>query len=188
MTTLYFVRHAQPNYENHNDLTRELSPKGLEDRHRVTRLLADVPVDAVLSSPFKRAVDTVQPLADSRGLPVRTVEDFRERRIADTWIEDFAAFCQAQWADFDYKLADGESLREVQNRSIAVLQAVLREYPDQTVIIGTHGTALSTIINHYNPAFGYADFEKIRMLMPWVVRFTFSGERCTSIEYIDVFT
>ena len=27
MTTVYFVRHAQPNYENHDDLTRELTEK-----------------------------------------------------------------------------------------------------------------------------------------------------------------
>lgn len=28
MTNVYFVRHAQPNYENHDDLTRELTEKG----------------------------------------------------------------------------------------------------------------------------------------------------------------
>jgi len=30
MTTVYFVRHAQPNYENHDDMLRELTAKGLE--------------------------------------------------------------------------------------------------------------------------------------------------------------
>ena len=28
ITNVYFVRHAEPNYENHNDLLRELTPKG----------------------------------------------------------------------------------------------------------------------------------------------------------------
>ena len=28
MTTVYFVRHAEPNLMNHDDLTRELSAKG----------------------------------------------------------------------------------------------------------------------------------------------------------------
>ena len=36
MTNVYFVRHAQPNYENHDDLTRELTEKGLQDRKLVT--------------------------------------------------------------------------------------------------------------------------------------------------------
>ena len=30
MTTVFFVRHAEPNYDNHNDMIRELSSKGLQ--------------------------------------------------------------------------------------------------------------------------------------------------------------
>lgn len=188
MTTLYFVRHAQPNYENHDDLTRELSPKGLQDRCLVHNLLADVPVDAVLSSPFMRAVDTVAPLAESRGLPIRTVDDLRERRVDSCWIEDFNAFAKAQWTDFDYRLSDGESLRQVQERCVAALEDILREYAGQTVVIGSHGTALSCIINHYAPAFGYDEFQRIRGLMPWVVRFAFESTACKKIISIDPFT
>ena len=36
MTKIYFVRHAQPNYNNHDARLRELTPKGLEDRKKVT--------------------------------------------------------------------------------------------------------------------------------------------------------
>lgn len=39
MTNVSFVRHAQPNYENHDDLTRELTEKGLQDRKLVTELM-----------------------------------------------------------------------------------------------------------------------------------------------------
>ena len=39
MTNVYFVRHAQPNYENHDDPTRELTEKGLQDRKLVTELM-----------------------------------------------------------------------------------------------------------------------------------------------------
>ena len=187
MTTVYFVRHAQPNFANHDDLTRELTAKGMEERHLVESLLADVQVDAVLSSPYRRAVDTVQPLADARGLAIRTVADFRERRVDSCWIEDFNSFCRAQWADFDYKLTDGETLRQVQQRNIAALEAVLEEFAGQTVVIGSHGTALSTIVNHFDPTFDHADFEKIRGLMPWVVRFTFEGMDCVDITSYDVF-
>ena len=188
MTTLYFVRHAQPNYDNHNDLTRELSSKGLNDRRLVCDWLADVPVNAVLSSPYKRAVDTVSPLAEGRGLPIRTIDDLRERRIDSCWIEDFNAFCQAQWENFDYRLSDGESLGQVQKRCVPAVEAILREYAGQTVVIGSHGTALSCIINHYAPAFGYKDFQRIRGLMPWLVRFTFEGASCREIISIDPFT
>ncbi len=188
MTTVYFVRHAQPNYDNHNDLTRELTEKGLADRKLVTAFLMDKDIHAVLSSPFHRSIDTVKDFADTRGLTITTVEDFRERRIDSVWIEDFNAFCAQQWADFTYKLSDGESLGEVQTRNIAALNRVLAEYEGKNIVIGSHGTALSTIINYFDPSFGHAEFEAIRALMPWIVKFSFEGKKCTAIEKIDVFS
>ena len=49
MTTVYFVRHAQPNYSNHDDLSRELTEKGLRDCALVTEFLSDKDITAVLS-------------------------------------------------------------------------------------------------------------------------------------------
>lgn len=187
MTTIYFVRHAEPNYENHDDRTRELSPKGMKDRKLVTKFLSDKQVDVVLSSPYKRAVDTVSEFAESRNLAICTVEDFKERRVDSEWIEDFLSFSKAQWEDFDYKLSDGECLREVQERNIRALNCVLEEYRDRTIAVGSHGTALSTIINYYDRQFGYQEFDRIRALMPWIVRFTFDGKRCVDMEQYDLF-
>ncbi len=187
MTTIYFVRHAEPNYENHDDRTRELSPKGMEDRKLVTKFLSDKRVDVVLSSPYKRAIDTVGEFAESQNLAICTVEDFRERRVDSEWIEDFLSFSKAQWEDFDYKLSDGECLREVQERNIRALNCVLEEYRDRTIAVGSHGTALSTIVNYYDRRFGYREFERIRALMPWIVRFTFDGKRWVDMEQYDLF-
>lgn len=187
MTTVYFVRHAEPNYMNHDDLSRELTPKGLEDSKLVTRFLADKGVDIVFSSPYKRARDTVRDFAEAFGLRIHIEDDFRERKVDSVWIEDFTSFCKRQWSDFDYKLSDGETLRETQTRNVAALNRILREHRDHTIVIGTHGTALSTIIHFYDPRFSYADFEKIRGLMPWIVKFTFEDDKCMAIEPYNLF-
>ena len=187
MTTVYFVRHAQPNYENHDDMLRELTAQGMEDRKMVTRFLSDKNVDMVLSSPFHRSVETVRHFADSKGLEIGIVEDFRERRIDSVWIEDFNGFCKKQWEDFSYKLSDGESLSEVQKRNIAALNQVLKDYAGKTIVVGSHGTALSTIVNYYDNSFGYAEFEKIRGLMPWVVEFNFDGLECVWLKQYNLF-
>jgi len=187
LTTVYFVRHAQPNYENHDDMLRELTAKGLEDRKLVTMFLEDKNVDVVLSSPFHRSVDTVRHFADSKGLGIGIIDDFRERRIDSVWIEDFNSFCKKQWEDFTYKLSDGESLSEVQKRNILALNQVLKEHAGKTIVIGSHGTALSTIVNYYDNSFGYAEFEKIRGLMPWVVEFSFDDQKCVGIKQFNLF-
>ena len=187
MTNVYFVRHAQPNYSNHDDLTRELTEKGLEERKLVTAFLQDKDIHAVFSSPFRRSVDTVKDFADKHGLVITLIEDFRERRIDSEWIEDFESFARHQWEDFSYKLSDGECLGEVQERNIRALRDVMAANEGKNMVIGSHGTALSTVINYFDPTFGYEEFEAIRKLMPWVVHFSFENGECVSIEKIDLF-
>ena len=82
-------------------MTRELSAKGLKDRELVTGFLMDKQIDAVLSSPYKRAIDTVRHFAEKQKKDIIIVEDFRERRIDSDWIEDFDSFCKKQWENFD---------------------------------------------------------------------------------------
>lgn len=113
MTRAYFVRHAEPNYSNHDDALRELSPKGMQDRALVTAFLQDKQIDAVYSSPYKRAVDTVRDFAERYGHEIHTMDAFRERKVDSGWIDDFDAFARRQWEDFTFKLLDGESLQEV---------------------------------------------------------------------------
>lgn len=188
MTELYFVRHCEPNFSNHDDLTRELTDKGKTDCALVTEFLKDKNIAHVISSPYKRAIDTVKPFADTMGLEVETEEDFRERRVDSCWIEDFNSFSKNQWEDFNYKLTDGECLGEVQQRNIRALYAVLGKYNNKNIAVGSHGTALSTVINYFLPSFGYEDFAKIKSLMPWIVIFRFEDEECISIESYDLFS
>ena len=76
MTTIYFVRHAEPDYSNHDDFFRPLTDKGLKDRIKVTNYLLDKKIDIVLSSPYVRAVDTVADFAKNAGLNIETIDDF----------------------------------------------------------------------------------------------------------------
>ncbi len=42
----------------------------------------------------------------------------------------------------------GESIAMVQNRNIEVLNEILSDNMDKDIALGTHGTALSTILNY----------------------------------------
>ena len=184
MTTVYFVRHAEPNYDNHDDISRELSPKGLQSSKDLVNSFAGIQIDAFYSSPYLRAIDTIKPLADSRGQTIHLIPDFRERKITNHWIEDFTGFTEKQWTDFNYHLPGGESLSMVQERNIRALETLLQGHPDQTILIGTHGTALSTIINYYKPDFQLADFQRIKHIHPSIDQFEFQGSTCSSIDEI----
>ena len=45
------------------------------------------------------------------------------------------------------------------------------------MVIGTHGTALSTILNYYDPSYNCDSFLRIIDWMPFVVELDFEGTR-----------
>ena len=190
MTTVYFIRHAQADYSIRDSRVRPLTPKGLKDRHLVTAFLEGKHINVVLSSPYRRAMETIAPFAEQNGFAIEAVEEFRERRSDSGWTryDDFEALMARQWADFSYTLSDGECLAAVQARNIAALRRVLARYEGKTIVIGTHGTALSTIINYYDNTFGFTDFMAMVYINPWVVKMHFDESGCIEIEKIDLFS
>lgn len=185
-TTVYFVRHAEPNYNNHDAIQRELSSRGLQDAQKLVNFFSNISIDGFYSSPYKRAVDTIQPLAQVRQKEIVLVDNFCERKIDNGWIEDFETFSEKQWADFSYKLENGESLAQVQKRNIDALEHLLLKN-EQTILIASHGTALSTIVNYYQTSFGYENFQEIKQVFPWIVKMEFDNLTNLSItSYTEI--
>ena len=156
----------------------------------MTDYLQDKIIETVLSSPFLRALDTIADFAAQNSLEIETVEAFRERSSDSDMRKDnpdFVSCMERQWADFSYTFSDGECLAEVQDRNIAALSEVLTRYKDKNIVIGTHGTALSTIINHYDHTYGFEDFMTMVDILPWVVKMSFDESVCVEIEKIDLF-
>lgn len=185
-TKIYFVCHAQPDFSIKQDDIRPLSAKGMEDTKRVTDYLLDKKIAAIYSSAYKRSYDTVKGFAEAVGLPIITIEDFRERSVG-MWVEDFKAYAARQWEDFDFKLDNGESLGETQKRNIAALENVLYDHTGESVVIATHGTALATMIHYYRPDFGYRGFWGLIDKMPFIVCIQFEGIRFETLDEVDLF-
>ena len=182
---LYFVRHAESDHTIREDAIRPLTPQGRKDALKVTAALKDKGITKVYSSPYARAVDTVSDLAETLGVDIVTVDDLRER-AAGGWVEDFPTYAQTQWADFSHKNPGGESLREVQDRNMQAVRTIIEDNLGSSVVIGTHGTALSTIMNHFNPDFGYDGFYRIIDRMPYILCFTLERTNLISVTEIEI--
>jgi len=192
MTTIYFVRHAESDRLVRDGRTRPLTKKGLIDRRLVTDFLSDKKIDIVLSSPFKRAVDTVADFAEKYGFNIEHIEDFREQQSGKGLPRDKEGnpsddFLRKQWDDFNFRYSDGETLHELRQRNIVALTGVLMSYSGKNIVIGTHAMALSTIINYYDASYGFDDFLAMNPIMPWIVRMDFDGDILIKIEKINLF-
>jgi phosphohistidine phosphatase SixA len=79
--TFYVVRHAKAGSRGHwtgDDRQRPLSKKGIKQAEALVEILAPFPITAIYSSPFLRCVETVEPLARARKLPVKQTPSLAE--------------------------------------------------------------------------------------------------------------
>lgn len=173
MTSLYFIRHAQPDHDWGDDRTRPLSDGGLEDSRKVTKFISNLKIDYYISSPYQRSIDTIRESSVTHGLSIHIDERFKERKKGING-NNFKMF-QKRWKDFNFYEVGGESLNMVQKRNIEAIFDILNSHKDENIVIGTHGTALSTILNFFEPSYCCNDFLRIIDFMPYIIRLDFDG-------------
>lgn len=179
MTSVYFVRHAQPDETCKNDRAKPLTPLGMCDREKVTEALDGIHIDCFYSSPYKRSYDTISHCAEQRGITIKTDERFRERKPG---VGQYKDLLRERWNDFSFHEEGGESIGSVQRRNIEALSEILHNHTGQSVVIGTHGTALSSIINFYDSSFACDGFISIWHCLPYVIRLDFDGDKLLGKE------
>ena len=178
MTRVYFVRHAQPEHDWEEDRTRPLTEEGKKDSAIVLEFLKDKKIDAFYCSPYKRSMDTIAEAADFFTKEIITDERLREREKGLDG-NNHGMF-RKRWADHNYHEEGGESIAMVQKRNIEALNEILSDNTDKDIVIGTHGTALSTILNFYDNSFGCEDFLRIIDWMPYIIELNFEGGKLVS--------
>lgn len=84
---IYVVRHAKARSRarwTRRDEERPLTRSGREQAAGLVALFAGRPLTRLLSSPYVRCVQTLEPLAEERGLPIETFDSLAEGAPADT--------------------------------------------------------------------------------------------------------
>lgn len=153
-TIIYLVRHAESPYDEGNERTRGLTAKGKMDADKVTKLLIGEGIDIIISSPYSRAVLSVEGLAQHLNIEIETYEDLRERHFASDYIIDLMSNIRNNFYNPEYALPGGESNADCQNRSIAVLKTILKEQKGKKIAIGTHGLVMTLMMNHFDSNYG----------------------------------
>jgi 2,3-bisphosphoglycerate-dependent phosphoglycerate mutase len=180
-TCIYFVRHAHSVYTP-AELERPLSEKGARDAVRVTALLKDKNIDAVCSSPYKRAVETVEGTASLHKLKIDIYEDMKERTLSGEPVEDFSQAIGKVWSEPHFYFPGGESNHEAQKRGVRCFLDILEKYEGRKVAIGTHGNIMVLIMNYFDNRYNL-DFWK-GLDMPDIYKMTFDEKVLIEVERV----
>lgn len=182
MTTIYFVRHAHSTYTK-EERERPLPEKGHCDAENVTSLLKDKHIDVVISSPYKRAVQTVQGIANTYHVSIEIEEGLRERLLSSEPIADFNDAIENVWEDWSFAYEGGESNDVAQRRAVICMQSILKKYKGKNIVIGTHGNIMVLLMNYFDSKYDFRFWKTLRM--PDIFKLNFHNEDLVSAERIE---
>jgi probable phosphoglycerate mutase len=146
---LILIRHALP--ERREDTADPpLSAEGRDQALRLAGWLSRERIDAVVSSPMIRAIETAEPYLALSGLTLATHPDIHEfDRDSGTYVpleelkrEDYPAWKALVDGGFDVDIA------AFQRQVIAALEGIIADHPGRTVAVFCHGGVINVWTAH----------------------------------------
>lgn len=150
---ILLIRHAHAEWVP--DEARPLSPRGRRQAAAVGRLLAPRRPEVVYSSPYRRSIQTVEPLAEALDLDIQPLEGLRERTLAEGPVPDFERAMRESWKDFSCSFPGGETSAVAQDRVWKAFRGLVERHPEGTIAAGTHGNILALLMHRIDPDHHY---------------------------------
>ena len=185
MKQIYLIRHAKAAMEG-SDVERILDEDGIRQMDQLTKVLIDLKIspNILYSSPYKRAMQTIEKFANHLNIKINTHIDLREKTISTKPINDIQEVRKKMWDDLNFRLDDGETSKEVQDRGMNVVNNVMHQLRDgQIGMIVSHGNFLALIINYFDNKFVYENW--LNMSMPDIFKLIIDEDK-VKIEHIGV--
>lgn len=159
-TTFYIVRHGETQW-NQNGLLQghldsPLSDLGIRQAEALSGFFKTCFWDMIVCSDLHRALRTAEIIRGDSLKPFTTDKRLRERNLGiaqGLTLDEFAKKYPLEFKKFnddgaDYRIPDGESIRDRLNRSIACLNDIEMQYRGKSIIVVTHGGILDGIFRY----------------------------------------
>jgi phosphoserine phosphatase len=148
---LILVRHGETEWNKQRRIQgcrsdTRLSQKGLAEADRLAATLCKERIDAIYSSPMKRAAETAQIIADAcktkaevfnelREIDCGALDGLFERELTGSYEIAWKELCSGNAST---PLPGGESLQDLQKRTSWPIDRMLEKHIDGTVVVVAH--------------------------------------------------
>jgi 2,3-bisphosphoglycerate-dependent phosphoglycerate mutase len=153
---LLLIRHAEPERVPPGASAAPADPplteRGREQAERLTRWLEHEAIDAVLTSPSRRAHETAQVVSDGLGIAVEVVHCLQEydaqadsyipvEELRETRDHHWQAMIEGRWKELG-----GEDPDVFQRRVVPCLEDIIRRFPGGRVAAVCHGGVINVYL------------------------------------------
>ena len=157
--TIYFIRHGQTEYNKlgivqGGGVDSSLNERGQEQAQAFFEFYKDIPFDLVITSALKRTHETVHSFIE-KGIPWEQNAKINEMnwgvhegKKSEPWMREAYKEMIDHWklGNFDARLEDGESAKELANRVNQFLEELKNKKADQ-VLVCSHGRTMRCLIS-----------------------------------------
>ncbi|WP_026689636.1 histidine phosphatase family protein [Alteribacter aurantiacus] len=157
-TTIYLVRHCEATGQEPKAILTEV---GKKQASALAEYFTYRNVKTIISSPWTRAVKTIEPLARQKKVSIKTDERLQERILSSEDLIDWYEKLGETFKDYDLSFSGGESSRIAQKRVVKALQSAIDSHEEPIVVV-THGNLLTLLLNHYDKKYGFKEWEELR--------------------------
>ena len=151
---LYVARHGETLWNAENKICGRtdlpLTEEGLRQAHLLADRVEVLPIDMILSSPMLRAMQTAEPAAKRKNLPILTDDRLIEQNygVYEGLDRQHPGFL-ANKRQFAYRYPGGESMMDVAHRVYSLIKELKERYPDQNVLLVCHGGVCRLIRTYF---------------------------------------
>ncbi len=159
MTTILLIRHGSNDYLGKALAGRlpgvHLNEQGRQEAQALALSLSSFPIQAILSSPLERAIETAQPIAEKLELPLQIEDSLIEFGFGE-WtglsVEELEK--KQDWRDLKTRRScirppAGEQIVEMQCRLVRAFEAIIGKYPNGLVAVVTHADHIRAALSFY---------------------------------------
>lgn len=157
--TIYLIRHGESTSNVDKTFTGQLDAELTELGRRQAAAIASYflgrHIDRIYASDLSRAYETAQPLSKISRVPIEKNKAFREI-YGGKWEGEKFAQLQYMYPE-DYALwrndigaarpTDGESIIEIAKRTTEAVEAIVKEHPDENIVIATHACPIRVMLS-----------------------------------------
>ncbi len=159
METVFLMRHGETAWNQEKRvmgrLETPLSRSGIAQAKRIARLLPDLEIRAIYTSPLKRAVQTARILAKECHRSVKINPNLTEVAFGrwqgfrfDDLLKD-KAYHRFLRSPLKAAVPGGETIVDVQKRGLKAIRRAIRDYPKGRILFVSHGDVIRAILCHY---------------------------------------
>lgn len=148
--TIYLLRHCEATGQEPD---AKLTEKGKEQAKEIACFFENQPIKHIISSPFARAIQSIEPTANILRLQLQIDNRLMERRLVSQtttgWLKRIAASIKEK----EIKMATGESSQDITTSLFEVLESA-----NDGTVISTHGNMIGLILNQIDGLSGFKEW------------------------------